>query len=524
MERCIKIDESLKERHGIVHLLERLKKDNISLDEMEEIGVKLQKSGRRALLPLVRRLWRERSGDLISRYAYMLDFFDDEVWIDQLVQIALRRNDLEEEGKAALLAALKGYGVDVSTPPFARLIAEAGDLLELTLPKLLDMGEEGALLFMDDFVYCCQDTRLAIIREMAKVADLRVLPLLEILLWFDNPGVVRETVTTLGKIRDEGAVAILRDFQPYADESIKALVQRSLKRLAFLGITSITPLADNHPLPFHSAYASPIDGAGYRSLWISRRMGGNLSTLYLYMHVSTGLKAAWGCSAITDKEYESQLTEICNEEGLVEITPDYSMLLIRDSLFRSRQNFSQLPPEFYVRRGILRGEDLTPTQYIPEFAEYDVKNLAGPSQCIAESSVLFDDDYFAGWFMASARVYDYAEEWRELDKTGGGNIADKEMESILERFCRELIAPETELIRERLLLTADLMRQTGKDKGLMEKALAAAYSIESKEVRGRFHPFLERFAFESIDMAREALGEGYDLRQHSFDEDDEDWE
>ena len=77
---------------------------------------------------------------------------------------------------------------------------------------------------------------------------------------------------------------------------------------------------------------------------------------------------------------------------------------------------------------------------------------------------------------------------------------------------------------ERLLLTADLMRQTGKDRGLMEKTLAAAYSIEPTEVRGRFHPFLERFAFESIDMAREALVEGYDLRQHAFDEDDADWE
>src|ERR1017187_9389478 len=113
MERHKKIDESLKERHGIVRLLERLKNDDITLDEIEEIGAKLKKSGKRALSPLVRRLWRERSGDLISKYAYLLDFFEEDVWLDQLIQIALRRRDLEEEGKAALLAALEGYGIYV---------------------------------------------------------------------------------------------------------------------------------------------------------------------------------------------------------------------------------------------------------------------------------------------------------------------------------------------------------------------------------------------------------------------------
>ncbi|HLO25282.1 MAG TPA: HEAT repeat domain-containing protein, partial [Geobacteraceae bacterium] len=91
MERRKKIDETLKERHGILHLLEKLKKDNISIAEMEEIGVKLQKSGKRALSPIVRKLWREKNGDLISKYTYLLDFFDDEVWIDQLVQIAIKR-------------------------------------------------------------------------------------------------------------------------------------------------------------------------------------------------------------------------------------------------------------------------------------------------------------------------------------------------------------------------------------------------------------------------------------------------
>jgi hypothetical protein len=148
MEQCKKIDKSLKERHGILHLLEKLKQDGITITEMEEIGDKLRKSGNRALSPLVRRLWREKSGDLISKYTYLLDFFDDEVWIDQLIQIALRRRDLEDEGKAALLAALEEYGVDVSVPPLATLLARDNGPLAATLPRLLDQGEEGLVFFM----------------------------------------------------------------------------------------------------------------------------------------------------------------------------------------------------------------------------------------------------------------------------------------------------------------------------------------------------------------------------------------
>jgi hypothetical protein len=84
-----------------------------------------------ALSPLVRRLWRERNGDLISRYTYLLDFFEEEVWLDQLIQIALRRRDLEEDGKAALLGALEGYGIDVTAPPFSTLLAEIGGPLRI---------------------------------------------------------------------------------------------------------------------------------------------------------------------------------------------------------------------------------------------------------------------------------------------------------------------------------------------------------------------------------------------------------
>src|SRR5512136_2231872 len=231
MERCKKIDESLKERHGIIRLLERLKSDNISFDEIEEIGIKLKKAGKRALSPLVRRLWRERSGDLISKYTYLLDFFEDDIWLDQLIQITLRRRDLEEEGKAAFLAALEGYGVDVTSPPFAALLAEVGGPLQLTLPKLLDKGEEGQICFMEEFLFAAPELRRAMVRELPSVPDPRVLSIIQVLLRIDDPEIAAEAVAALGKIREPGAVTLLQGVRDNSAHPLHELACKSLRRL-----------------------------------------------------------------------------------------------------------------------------------------------------------------------------------------------------------------------------------------------------------------------------------------------------
>ena len=63
MENHRKIDRSFKERQGVLQLLETLKKENITYAEMDEIGNKIKKTGRSAVQPILRRLWKEKSGE-----------------------------------------------------------------------------------------------------------------------------------------------------------------------------------------------------------------------------------------------------------------------------------------------------------------------------------------------------------------------------------------------------------------------------------------------------------------------------
>jgi hypothetical protein len=517
-----KIDESLKERHGIVRLLERLKNDDITLDEIEEIGAKLRNAGKRALSPLVRRLWRERNGDLISRYTYLLDFFEEEIWLDQLIQIALRRRDLEEDGKAALLAALEGYGIDVTAPPFSTLLAGIVGPLRMTLPKLLDKGEEGLIDFVEDFLFAMPEMRLEIIRELPYVRDPRVVSVLEVLLRIDDAAIVGEAVGALGKIRMPAAVALLHDLKESPDNAIRELAAKNLRRLAFLGMeTMAVEQLPDHPLPYYAACVSPLDGAGFRTLWLCRWMaGGRLASLFMQIHETRGITAAWGNSQLDVHKCAKQWEQFRLEDGAVTIAPEYAHKLAMDAVYRCGEQGQFLPPEFYVLWGIYQDGMKVPLPYTPDFSGYDPPGAPAASRMIARSAMLFDDDYFAGWFIAKSRVYDFAEEWIDLEKRTGESMRAKEMEALLARFCKEILMPEMGVIRTRLILTADLMRYTDREKELVEQTLAVALNLTNCGLPLHKHPFLKRFALESMDMAREALAEGFDLRQQT----EEEWE
>ena len=324
-------------------------------------------------------------------------------------------------------------------------------------------------------------------------------------------------------MRERGAAAILSGLREDADEQIRDAAARSLRRLSFLGIDAGAPSPVAPPYPFHSAYAGPFDGAGCRTLWVSRHAeNGRLSALYLQVHETDGMRGAWGSSAITAEEFAGYLADTGSDEVLVEVTPGYALALVRDAIHRSGERGTFLPAEFYVWQRRLAPPEVMPEPYMPAFEGFDLNALGASERLIAGSAVLLDEDFLAGWGVAKGRVCDYAEEWIELEKGAEGRNPARSRETLLEKFCGELLLPEIERIRRRLFLTADLMLQTGKERLVVERTLAAAVSLDAPRFPRRHHPFLRRLALESVDMAREALAEGYDLRL--FPDDEDDWE
>jgi hypothetical protein len=519
------IDRSLKERHGIVHLLTRVAGEGITADEMEEIGASLQKSGQRALSPLVRRLWHEKNGDVISKYTYLLDFFEDEVWLDQLIQIALRRRDLEEKGKIALLTALEGCGIDVSAAPFANLLPGGVKSLHTTLPRLFDRGDEGLVIFVEDLLFSSSEEQGAIIRELATLDDGRVLPLLELILGIEVPELQGEVIATLGRIRKTAAANLLATLVQREDAVFRDRAAKSLRRLSFAGIRAESPRSPERVLPFHSACASPVDCAGYRILWLCRPLpGGMLVAIYLQVHEAHGIHSVWGSSSLTPEQCTEHAAALNGEEGTEPVAPDYAVQLLKDAVYRSRERNMLLPAEFYIWRRYLADDEVSPLPYEPRFSCHESRRVPELSWLVEAAATLFEDDCFAGWVLANHRVYDFAEEWQELERKYGGSPPSHGMETLVRRFCVELLEPQRVPLQRRLVLTADFMANTGRDAGLVGMALAVAHSLGSPPLLSHCHPFLRRLALESMDMAREALAEGYDLRQQNGESFDGEWE
>jgi hypothetical protein len=239
----------------------------------------------------------------------------------------------------------------------------------------------------------------------------------------------------------------------------------------------------------------------------------------MQIHEARGITAAWGSGRLDVFKCVKQREKIRLEEGAVTIAPEYALRLANDALYRCKEQGQLLPPEFYVLGGMFQDGMGVPSPYTPDFSGFDLPSAAASSRMIARSAMLFDDDYFAGWFIAKSRVYDFAEEWIELEKKNGECALTREMESLVARFCKELMVPELGAIRNRMLLTADLMRHTDREKELVEQTLAVALNLSNCGLPLHKHPFLKRLALESMDIAREALAEGFDLRQQ--DEEDE---
>ncbi|GFE56974.1 HEAT repeat domain-containing protein [Geobacter sp. AOG1] len=518
MERYKKIDKSLAERRGILHLLARLEQKNISVEEMEEIGSTLRKEGRRALSPLVRRLWHERNGELISKYAYLLDFFEDETWLEQLIQMVLRRKDLEDEGKAALLAALEGYGIDVTSPPFDRLLAEVGRPLQVSLPRLLDRGEEGLATFLDNLLCYPPEGRLAVIAELVTVSDPRVINVLEVLVGIDDGDIVRSVITALGRIRSDGAAALLQRLCRQNDSDLAELARRNLRRLAFLGIAPADGRPSPAPLPIHAAYAGPLDGNGNRTLCVAgRNEDGRFTLLYLQTHNDKGMQSASGESGVDMEEMSRILADLEYDEGIVAVSPDYLLKLVGDAVYRSRESGIFLPVDFYLRQEMFGPGALVAAPYEPDFGVFDLGRLGLSASYLRASASLFDEELFAGWFVASNRMYDFAEEWDLLEENSERKLKGRVLDSLLERCCKEVFPSQLEQIKRRLFLMADLIRESGGERTLQERVLAVASSLSESGFPCHCHPFLRRLALESLQVARESLGEGYDPRQFSED-------
>jgi len=528
MTKPLKIDKTLRERRRIMRLLDFLKREDLTGEQMERIGRRLQKSGKRALSPLVRKLWREQNGTAIYRYTCMLDFFDASAWMDQLIQITLQRKDLEEEGVLALLDVLHESGIDVTAPPFASMTGYGASSLEGFTDDCLKDGERGLVRFIDSFLDVADEFRDKMMRRLSENSSAEAIALLEILLSFEKTEIVREAILALGRAKTGFALDVLARAEARFEGDQAALIRRSVRRLSFVGIHESLELPHSfqQPLPFHDVHAGPIDFYGSRSLWFSWQLDDKAFAAMLVLTGETdGMLNAVSYRMKDEKEYGHILKDVAGGEMLMPVEPGYALASLRDALHRSREGGFYLPPDFYVDMRLFRPDSIKPEAYIPRFSlvhlEGIIEKIPG---YVASSNDLLDDPGLEGWVLTEAAVYDVAERFIALEADGGPDTVTSEaLEAEISKCCDELITPRRAEIVKRLLLTADYLQQIDSDESAIQQTLATALSLVGSFLPECRHPFIRRLLLDSVDAARQTLAEGYDPRlEEGFDDDEYD--
>ena len=529
MTMVLKLDKTLRERRRINRLLDFLKRDDLTGDQMERIGRRLQKAGKRALSPLVRKLWREKNGTAIYRYTCMLDFFDASAWVDQLIQITLRRKDLEEDGKLALLDVLHDSGIDVTAPPFAVMTGYGSPTLEGFVDDCLGDNERGLVRFVDSFLDVADEFRGRMMQRLAENGSAEAVALLEILLSFEKEEVVHEAIRTLGRTRSGYALDVLQRATERFAGGTALMIQRSIRRLSFTGIRDALelPISFQQPLPFHEIYAGPVDFYGSRTLWFSWRLNDQgFAAMLILTGETDGMLNAISYRMKDEKEYGHILKDVAGGEMLTPVAADYALASLRDALHRSRDGGFYLPPDFYVDMRLFRPDALKPEAYVPRFKLKHLEDIVEkiPSY-VTTSNELLDQPGLEGWLLTESTLYDVADRFNILEATS--ETADAAMEALEKEIslcCDELIVPRRADIIKRLMLAADYLQQTGSDEIAVQKTLATALSLVGGFLPDCRHPFIRRLLLDSVDAARQTLAEGYDPRLEEGYDDDDDYE
>lgn len=522
-----KIDTSYNERRRINRLLDFMTRERLTREQLERIGLRLQKSGRRALPPLVRRLWRTENQEHLYRYASLLDFFEADTWLDQLMTITIRRNELTDEVRMPLLEQLQEHGVDVSMPPFNRQPA-AYTNPENFVQSCLQEGFWGASRFIDTLLNSDPALRSKLIRLLGSADQYpgEAAAYLYALSCFEYQEVAAMAVETLGKLRHGTAITALNSLPQLTVAGLEEQIKRSLRRLQFLGINQPLSLPDSLTTPGQQVtiQATATDCYGLSTIWLSWQLvDETLAGLAILLSDQDGIRHTIASRFPTRADHDDYLEGIIAEEGLFETSIDYGLTLLREGIKRSITENYYLPPDFYSSRYLFGKADLRPDAYHPAFPADLLDGMHDRIlSLLADSEDLLDEPFFEGWVLNDPMIYDLAEGCAEIPMN---DWPIENLQQFVETVATELLEPERPNLLRRLLQVADFIQQLQYPERKVQRVLALSLGLAGQNMVLSSHPFIRRFVLESIEAARQSLLEGVDPRKDmQFDEDDDgDW-
>lgn len=523
-KRSSKVDYTLLERKRVIDFLEKIKSaEDITVEEIEQKMETLMAMGEHVQDVLLN-IIRNCDDEMLPVVAYGLEYMDDPELIDPLIDILIDPS-VREEIKLRILSILGNYGVDTSDPEFAEILESAFEDLEGVMHRstmeMLDsiqQDDEAIAFLLEDFQEFPPEAQIEMVRQFGDTKDERAVKILEIFAEVDDKDVAQEAIRYLGKIESPQAYTALE--QIIADSNDAEITKVAEKSMRILQLANVKPIPTEERISelgdIYKVIMSFIDGKGSRIVWIARwTENSKLETINLMLNTGVGIKDCYGVSNMSKREFDKMIRTMRSEVDGVELDYNYALKLIKDAIYQNRESTSAIPIEFTLWKRVLKGDDISPERYVPDWSNFvdNINKLKSDEDILEEAYHLHDLEDFSSWFDQSPKTYDYWDELEELINKYRGKTLDRKIDVLLKRYAAEVFEPQRDFIKRNLELTADFLFHQPDRNDEAEVALVAALHLEPESplpLHG--HPFIERIMDESLEMAELNISHGFDVR------------
>lgn len=512
------------QRAKLEDLIRLVVENDISADRLEEISGDMVRFGDSAVRPLLRELDCAEDEESFSRLTYVIECLQNSSFVAPLLKMLLTRK-LSQSFRAQILNVLHNFDVDISD---TLLGGVAGDLRVMTESFVdLTIRDENLLEnFLEEFQYLGFDLQLNIIRRIASTKSTRSVFILFIIASAYNSSVALHAARELGRIRDGMALSALRRLiKRTRSPEVKRQAVRSVRRLELLGVKKERRFYRFPQGPIYRVVVSRADGMDEFTITVSRfydEKKRSLAMSIFQVNRSYGIVECYGNFKTSRKAFDSIVSGFVRARSSLEVPFEYGLRLIRHGMFLTEKNEGLYPAEMHLREQILDAEDVYPQEHEHLVRGLSLEDVRENLALLEKSAHLISLPECSEWILTSKRTFEYAEELAKDPSPEKPYADDPKKRSLVKQYIRECLYPLRDIIRERLLFTAELMQQGGRSSKHVRMALCAALNIgEEGNVSFTHHPFIEALAQESLREAVEYLREGADYKGLFYEYGDE---
>jgi hypothetical protein len=331
----------------------------------------------------------------------------------------------------------------------------------------------------------------------------------------------------LGSIRDASAAGALQRVSAESrDRAVTKAARRALHRLASRGfhppasepkgtVSERRPERRTDRAPVFGSYASFIDGAGHRAIWLALEGGGGLDLLTLLTGESEGILDAHVYE--TDRAaFRREVERVTRDDTFpwTEIPADYSRHLLEEAHALNAAKRRALPLDYLAwRERIGRPEERYDQPLV--YRVINAAEVRWDPRHLDSSATLLELRPFMSWVLDEEELAEAIRERTVASRSGlvlAGANEEARDRLVVEGAIQRVFDPaRRSLLKRRLEEAAYMLWRL--DRGYQARqALAAALALEPPDRSLSDHPFVRGLVRLSLEVASETA-EGQRTRE-----------